>query len=164
MRYSDIEGQRPYKNCTGCVIKSSSLWLYFFFFVSSSALMLFREEFVFFYFLKRVECPTIPNTWLLQYGCQRHLCSFNWLHIVLLCDNLDLNFHVCFCTFFFFLFFFTNVVSLLRMQMWASKSFPFICLKCGLYSKWPVYTWVERERERENSSSQKCSHHACVFV
>lgn len=52
VRYSDVEGQRPYKlhRFLDCIPIVSST---------------FREE-VFRFFLVRVECPTIPNTWLLS--------------------------------------------------------------------------------------------------
>lgn len=126
VRYSDIEGQRPYK-----LHRSCCKVIYFpFCFISLNAP---HRGF----FWKGVECPTIPNTWLLQYGCQHRLRSL--IDFTFSCDNLDFKFP------FMFVLVSPMLLACWGCKMWASKSFPVLALKCGLYSKRPVYTWTESE-------------------
>lgn len=137
LRYSDIEGQRPYTLHSLCckVILSPTIY----FTLASSALMLFREEVWMSYNTKYM----VASAWLVQPVLLNRLHIFLW--------QLRLKFPFV-CNYF------TNVVSLLRMQMWASKSFPY------LPKVWVIFKETSVHLDREHSSYLKCSHHACVFV
>lgn len=133
----------PFLNCISIV--SSALnalqrgGMFFFLFFFFKGWMSYNTK----YMVASVWLPTLP-------------VLLSWLHIVLLCDNLDLNFH-----FMFVLFFSTNVVSLLTMQMWASKSFPLFA-----YKVWVIFkeTSVHLDGERKQLVSEMQSPCLCICV
>lgn len=138
------------KNCTGCVLPSSSLWLYFHFFfqyIFYFRSILSREEEEEEVSLNGVECPTIPNTWLLKCGCQRPPVAPDFTSL-LLCDLTSKK------TFFFpFMFFHQCCLACwgctcehLQASLY-SKS-----LKCGFCPDTSVHLggWMDGETEMQS--------------
>ena len=146
LRYSDIEGQRPYTLHSLCckVILSPTIY----FTLASSALMLFREEVWMSYNTKYM----VASAWLVQPVLLNRLHIFLW--------QLRLKFPFLFV-----------IISPMLLACWGCKcerlKASLICLKCGLYSKRPVYTWIESTARIWNAVTMPvylCKSLQCTFV
>lgn len=113
---TQILKDKDHTNCTGCVLLDCIP-------IVPWALMVFWKK---------------KGGWM-SYNAKYMVASMQLPALLRSLIDFTLCYFVILLYFFWILFYFIvfiDVVSLLRMQLWASKSFPFLCLKvCGLFSK-----------------------------